>query len=143
MPGIVHVRRRGARYEVRRRLHLRSVVSEPITISLATADPAVARMRATRLAAKWDHVRMTFDTAHSVPRGYLKASEVTAVMKRALDQELGLAIAGHDEPGVDVAKLKRTHRILQEASSIAATLQPDTTGWWRPVGPNRMSGRSA
>lgn len=119
MAVVSYLYRRGARYYYRRRLHLRNLISRPITIALGTADPVEARRLGARLSVRWDQMMMTLGTA---TRGYMTASEATTIFKRGLDEELGLATAHlTDRGGGD----QRTSRVMEAAYRIAARLDPD------------------
>jgi hypothetical protein len=103
--------RRGARYHYRRRLYLRKIVNRPITVPLATADPAEARRLATRLSAKWEVLTMQmFDRAG---RGFLKAGELESVFRAGLDEELGLAMASRLDGGMTAVHDRRPLRVLE------------------------------
>lgn len=117
--SVSYLNRRGARYYYRRRLHLRNLISRPITVALGTADPAEARCLVHRLSVRWDTMTMTIGTA---TRGYMTASEAVAIFKRGLDEELGLATTHRIDPDADD---ERTARVLAAAYRIAARLDPD------------------
>lgn len=122
MALISYLCRRGARYHYRRRLFLRKLVNEHISIPLKTADPAEARRLAARLSVRWDVTKM-IATGQAL-RGYLTASESIAVFKQSLDQELGLATAArYDGDGLD----ERTPRVFEAAYRIAARLDASAT----------------
>lgn len=123
MALISYLWRRGARYHYRRRLYLRKIVNRPITVPLATADPAEARHLATRLSAKWEVLTMQmFDRAG---RGFLKAGELESVFRAGLDEELGLAMASRLDGGMAAGLDRRALRVLEATYRIAARLPAD------------------
>ncbi|MET3435555.1 DUF6538 domain-containing protein [Sphingomonas sp. 1185] len=123
MASISYLWRRGARYHYRRRLYLRKIVNRPITVPLATADPAEARRLATRLSAKWEVLTMQmFDRAGC---GFLKAGELESVFRAGLDEELGLAMASRLDGGMAAGLDRRPLRVLEATYRIAACLPAD------------------
>jgi hypothetical protein len=121
--SISYLWRRGARYHYRRRLYLRGLANSPITVPLATADPAEARRLVTRLSAKWEvMVMQMFDRAS---RGFLKAGELESVFRAGLDEELGLAMAPQLDGRVTAGVNQRPLRVLEATYRIAARLSAD------------------
>lgn len=118
--SISYLCRRGARYHYRRRLFLRKLVNEHISIPLKTADPAEARGLVARLSVRWDVTMMTMREKSF--RGYMTASEAVAVFRRGLDEELGLATA--DRFDDDSAGEERTARVFEAMYRVAARLDP-------------------
>ena len=125
MAVVSYLYRRGARYHYRRRLYLRKILSEPISIGLGTADPAEARRLVARLSVRWDQTVMQIQM--EMRRGTLRAEELTAVFRAGLDEELALATAPRFDPAGDDALDQRPLRIFEAAYRIAARIQPDTT----------------
>lgn len=120
--AISYLCRRGARYYFRRRLHVRKLVSHPITIALGTSDPAEARRLVARLSVRWDITTMMVNMQQG--RGYLTASEALMVFKQYLNDELGLATAARFDGGeID----QRTPRVFEAVYRIAARLDPTST----------------
>lgn len=124
MPHIAHVRRRGARYQYRRRPNLLVGASEPISLSLRTSCPKVARARAARLSARWEQVHMVFNEAAFMKRKTLTVAEVTDIYKMELNAELGLTIRDYTVLSPDLPKLYRTRSVYAEAYGVAERL-PD------------------
>ncbi|WP_193753080.1 DUF6538 domain-containing protein [Sphingomonas endophytica] len=123
MASISYLWRRGARYHYRRRLYLRKIVNRPITVPLATADPAEARRLVTRLSAKWEV--LTMQMFERAGRGFLKAGELESVFRAGLDEELGLAMASRLDGGMTEELDRRPLRVLEATYRIAARLPAD------------------
>lgn len=87
MSRIAHVQRRDGRYVFRRRVHFRNLISKPLAISLQTADPSVARVRAALLAVRFAVVKSRVDQMieHGRP---LTGTEIEALFRAELEREL-------------------------------------------------------
>lgn len=87
MSRIAHVQRRDGRYVFRRRVHFRNLISKPIAISLQTADPSIARVRAALLAVRFAIVKSRVDKMIEQRRP-LTGTEIEALFRAELEQEL-------------------------------------------------------
>lgn len=125
MPHIPHTVRRGARYHFRRRANLRSLGSQPITLSLRTADPKVARARAVRLAARWDEVEMIAQNQFATARP-LNLKEIRSLISAELEDELALAIRDNVGGACLPAEYQDARRVMAEAYRIGGRLSADT-----------------
>jgi Phage integrase family len=101
------------------------MVNHPITISLGTSDPALARFLAQRLAGKWDEMMDTIwiDKA-------LSATERVALMKKAADQEIGVGTRDwfmRAPKRVDIAT-HRFHALAYELSRTIPLCKADPAG---------------
>jgi len=123
MGQATYVQRRGAIYHYRRRCAFGKQSNQTITVSLRTADPSTARRRAARLSVRWDETVMTINM--NIKRGVLSATEITGLFREGLNTELGSAVASLcDIDPVDLAKLKRTNRILEAALRVIKQIDP-------------------
>lgn len=87
MCHIPHAHRRAGRYTFRRRIHFRNLISTPLSIALGTADPKVARTRASILSARFTTVKVTVeDMLQSGPA--LTGEQIEGIFRRALEEEL-------------------------------------------------------
>lgn len=91
-----YLMRKGAKYHFRRRIASDYKCKRSISIALNTAEPAVARHLATRLAARWDEVAMYI--GHQIERGTLSLAEQEALYREALEDELAKATADITAP---------------------------------------------
>lgn len=123
MTSISYLCRRGARYHFRRRLYVRKIVNRPITVSLATADPAEARRLVSRLSVRWEV--MMAQANEGIKRGFLRAGELEAVFRAGLDEELGLAMAPYFDRRNAAGLDPRPLRVLEATYRIAARLPAD------------------
>jgi hypothetical protein len=76
------------RYVYRRRIHFRNIISKPLPIALQTADPAVARLRAAMLSARFAMVKHEVEGMLSDDRSFLTGNEIEALFRRELEHEL-------------------------------------------------------
>jgi hypothetical protein len=127
---IPHVHRFGARYGYRRRLYFRNLISKLLTVSLRTADPIAARMRAAMLSARFEIVKAKVESMLETGPA-LTGEQIEEIFRRALEDELnGLlndayANAPWSDSVPDVAasiadacrKLRRPNRPLSPPSS--------------------------
>ncbi|WP_394440070.1 hypothetical protein ACGGKE_03505 [Sphingobium naphthae] len=137
MSRIPHVHRFGARYAYRRRIHFRNIISRPITVSLRTADPVVARRRAAMLSACFVIVKAKVDSMLETGPA-LTGQQIDEIFRVALENELNSLLddayrnAPWSESVTDVAaeiaaacrNLRRPNRPLSPATS------------WREVPPD-------
>lgn len=119
MGTIPHVIRRGARYHFRRRVHLRNVISQPVTLALRTADPGEARQRAAALSARFELVRARLLGLHTGE--WLTAKEIADLFRAELESELGLALRTY-YMAPDPHKALHDNRLWAEAYDIARRL---------------------
>lgn len=105
-----YLRRRGARYSYRRRLPVPFRQSQPITISLGTADPLTARHRAARLSVAWEGLVLKYKG-----RTDLTATEAHALFRDALERELVRAIEPYLNRDADHQQLLRASRFYAGA----------------------------
>jgi|GEM_PF-734846 len=78
--------KRGNRFNYRRRVAWRGMVTQPITIPLGTTDPALARFLAQRLTGKWIEIVDIVWNDNA-----LTASQRIALIKQSVDREIGVA----------------------------------------------------
>ena len=105
MPNASHLCRRGARYSYRRRLPVPFRQSQPITLSLGTADPLTARRRAAHLSVTWEGLVLRYKG-----RTDLTASEARQVFQDAPERELVRAIDPYLADDADKKKLVLTSK---------------------------------
>lgn len=87
MCNIPHAHRRAGRYTFRRRVHFQNLISTPLSIALGTADPKVARVRASFLSVRFMTVKVTVeDMLQSGPA--LTGEQIEGSFRRALEEEL-------------------------------------------------------
>lgn len=108
MCNIPHAHRRAGRYTFRRRVHFRNLISTPLSIALGTADPKVARTRASILSARFTTVKVPVeDMLQSGPA--LTGEQIEGIFRRALEEELSALLndayanAPWSDPVPDVA----------------------------------------
>lgn len=95
MARIPHVyRRRGGTYALRKRVNFADGVSRPITYSLGTKSPSLARIRAAAACAALE-VAIIVVNGITLNGGARSASETSKLIRAALDQELGFAVRDH------------------------------------------------
>ncbi|WP_242146106.1 hypothetical protein [Sphingomonas sp. BAUL-RG-20F-R05-02] len=87
MCNIPHAHRRAGRYTFRRRVHFRNLISTPLSIALGTADPKVARTRASILSARFVRVKSGVDAMLEDGRR-LSGPEIEALFRAELEAEL-------------------------------------------------------
>ncbi len=87
MCNIPHAYRRAGRYTFRRRVHFRNLISTPLSIALGTADPKVARTRASILSARFVLVKSDVDAMLENGR-LLTGTEIEALFRAELEREL-------------------------------------------------------
>jgi hypothetical protein len=92
MAKIQHTNRRGARYTYRRRIYLPDGSTVLLNLPLATADPAIARARASALSARFEQIKSRLRESEGWKLS-LNAVQMTAVFKSELEAELGRAMA--------------------------------------------------
>jgi hypothetical protein len=119
MGCIPHVIRRGARYHFRRRVHLRNVISQPVTVALRTADPGEARQRAAALSARFELVRARLLGLHTGE--WLTARQIADLFRAELESELGLALRTY-YVAPNPEKALHDNRLWAEAYDIARRL---------------------
>jgi integrase len=119
MGCIPHVIRRGARYHFRRRVHLRNVISQPVTVALQTADPGEARQRAAALSARFEMVRARLLGLHTGE--WLTARQIADLFRAELESELGLALRTY-YVAPNPEKALHDNRLWAEAYDIARRL---------------------
>lgn len=87
MSRIPHTRRTDGRYVFQRRVHYRNIISKIIPMALGTADPKVARARASILSARFTTVKVTVENMlESGPA--LTGEQIEGIFRRALEEEL-------------------------------------------------------
>ena len=87
MCRIPYTRRRDGRYLFRRRVHFRNLISTPVTLALRTADPNVARHRASILSTRFAQVRLNVSAMMNAGRP-LTGTEIEALFRSDLEHEL-------------------------------------------------------
>ena len=87
MCNIPHAHRRAGRYTFRRRVHFRNLISTPLSIALGTADPKVARTRASILSARFVLMKSSVDAMLEDGR-LLTGPEIEALFRAELEAEL-------------------------------------------------------
>ena len=127
MPKASHLCRRGARYSYRRRLPVPFRQSQPITLSLGTADPLTARRRAAHLSVTWEGLVLRYKG-----RTDLTANEARQVFQDALERELVRAIDPYLADDADKKKLVLTSKfwagVYQQAQRPVSELQQEIQG---------------
>lgn len=103
--------KRGNRFNYRRRVAWRGMVTEPITIPLGTTDPALARFLAQRLTGKWNEI---VDIVWNDKA--LTASQRIALMRQSVDREIGFATRDWfiRAPRPEEATMHRFHAVAYE-----------------------------
>lgn len=114
MSRIPYVTRIDGRYRYRRRVHLRNLISRPVTIALKTADPDEARARSALLSARFVALTRSLKTMYAYGEDFLSGEEIQALvqseLKRELERAIGPILASDDAEGA----LRQT-RIFAEA----------------------------
>ncbi|HEX8535398.1 MAG TPA: hypothetical protein VF662_14640 [Allosphingosinicella sp.] len=93
MARIPHAHRIDGRYVWRRRVHFRKIISNVVAFRLRTADPAIARCRAARLAVRFDEVKGQIERMLETGRP-LSGGEIDALFRLELERELSQIV--HD-----------------------------------------------
>ena len=88
---IAHTRRADGRYVFQRRVHYRNVISKLIPVALGTADPKVARTRASLLSARFVLVKSSVDAMLENGRP-LTGTEIEALFRAELKAELSFYV---------------------------------------------------
>lgn len=118
MCHIPHTRRRNGRYVFRRRVHFRNLISKPIPLALQTADPAVARMRAAMLSARFVVVKASVEKM--LETGWaLTGAEIEALFRHELEAELTRNLHDAFENAPWSSSVAEAARTLAEAYRIA------------------------
>lgn len=91
MRSIPHAYRRAGRYTFRRRIHFRNLISTPLSVALGTADPRVARTRASILSARFVMVKSSVDAMLEDGR-VLTGPEIEALFRAELEAELNFYV---------------------------------------------------
>ncbi|MEZ0496779.1 hypothetical protein [Sphingomonas sp. IW22] len=135
MCRIPHTRRREGRYVYRRRVHFRNLISRPITLALSTADPKVARTRASLLSACFVQVKASVETMLEDGR-VMTGTEIEALLRAELEAELNFYVhsAYEDAPWSDSVP----DVAAQEAEAYRITRLPGRRRWTLPT-PQRRS----
>lgn len=121
MSRIPYVTRIDGRYRYRRRVHLRNLISRPVTIALQTADPDEARARSALLSARFVALKRSLNTMYAYGADFLSGEEIKALVQSELKRELERAI-GPILASPDVEGALRQTRIFAEAYKIARRL---------------------
>ncbi|HCB74781.1 MAG TPA: hypothetical protein DEP91_01170 [Sphingomonas bacterium] len=102
MCRIPHTRRRNGRYVFRRRVHFRNLISRPVAIALGTADPKVARYKASLLSACFVRVKASVEMDMKQGRR-MTGTEIEALFRAELEAELRFYVhsAYEDAPWSD------------------------------------------
>lgn len=118
--------RKGAKYHFRRRIASDYNCRRPISIALNTADPAVARRLATRLAARWDEIAMYI--GQQIERGTLSLTEQEALYRQAMEDELAKATADITAPIGGTPPMTPTQsKLLETGYRIAGRVPADAS----------------
>jgi hypothetical protein len=89
--NIPHAYRRAGRYVFRRRVHYRNLISTPLSVALGTADPKVARTRASLLSARVVLVKSSVDAM--LENGQrLTGTEIEALFGAELEAQLSFYV---------------------------------------------------
>ncbi|WP_375397910.1 hypothetical protein, partial [uncultured Sphingomonas sp.] len=89
--NIPHAYRSAGRYVFRRRIHFRNLISTPLSIALGTADPRVARTRASILSARFVLVKSSVDAMLEDGRR-LTGPEIEALFRAELEAQLSFYV---------------------------------------------------
>lgn len=116
IPNTVRI---GGRYVYRRRVHFRNLISKPLTIALQTAEPSVARRRAAMLSARFAYVKLTVEAMLSDDRTFLTGTEIEALFRRELEQELARNLGDAFSNQSHSRSMAENARPLAEAFRIA------------------------
>lgn len=85
-------RRKGGTYALRRNVQFQNSTSHPISFSLRTKTPSVARKRAAAACAALDRVVIMINHSIVLKGSTRPASELADLARRALDAQLGFAL---------------------------------------------------
>lgn len=98
-------RRHGGTYVLRKRISFANSPSNPITWSLGTKNPCLARTRAAAACAALDRVVAVINRSISLYGGARPASQLAELARRALNAQLGFALKDQlDGPDPDASE---------------------------------------